>query len=379
MTKLFSSPPKGRATSPATARSEDEWSNMSYSDKEADVWSSSDSDEEDTKAIHTPTSSVCLSSSSNSEKEASNAFRNTSFHIPEMDLSPEDQASLDLDVHNHKTPAMTEPKSELAKMVEKCNSLAEKAAHEVDAIARALSRKLDKCPQFRTSMNNGSTPEQSFRKCERFRDDAGRLYKRFDRQARAAWSRLEDEVYAKYGSIQSECETAESNHRQLRRKAATAHRLDATVANYAKWKDAKSDDKKKRMECRRTDNNAWGVFIQMRSDAWEKYELEKEEAHDAYERVSAEYKRAKSLMSEVYEWSDLPEWKRIALFVGIPAASIFAIIAVANVWDFLTNPAPNSNICSKAIGEMARAVKTQQVGLTTEQKWSLLWEMLEKH
>ncbi|KAE9961895.1 hypothetical protein BLS_001179 [Venturia inaequalis] len=397
MTGIFSTPPKSCATSPSKIESDDEWSLLSHSEGETDFSISSDSEDENAKVIKPRTSSVNPDGSSKTEKGNPKELKDTTnLCMPEMDLSPEDQATLDFmpkkelqkspiaeSTENEqstppKAPTVPKPRSRLAKMVKTCDSLAEKAANEVDTIARALSRKLDKCYQFRTSKEGVSTPEQSLKKCERFRDDAGRLYKKFERQAYAAWEKLKDEEYIKYRSIFSESDAMESNYRQLRRKAAIAHRLDTTVASYAKWKEAQADHEKERVECNEAEGKAWHVYKKMSGDAWKKYKLEKEEARDAYERVSAEYKRAKSLMSDLTEWSDLPEWKQVFLFVGVPAAAIFALFAVANVWDFFTSPAPGPMICSKAIGEMVKAATKEQRDVQMEQRWRLLVDMLEK-
>lgn len=397
MTEIFSSPPVGRATSPSEVWSDDEWSFPSHSDGGADFSLSTESEGENPKVMKTPTSPVNLFDSSKSEMGKPKLSESTtSFCMPEMDFNAEDQATSDFVIKKesqesatgesakiekatgHKIPAMAEPESELAKMVEKCDSVAEGAASEVDAIAKALSRKLDNCTQFRNSKKSSSTPEQSLAKCERFRDEARRLYKRFDREAHAVYEKFSNEEYSKYTSIQSECVAVEANYRQLCRKAATADRLDATVANYAKWKEAEADYDNKRTECKEIETKAWDNYKQTTGDAWKRYRLEKEEARDAQERVSAEYKRAKSLMSDLTEWSDLPEWKRVALFIGLPLATIFAVIAVANVWGFLTSPVADPKICSKAIEEMVKAATNQQLEVQTEQRWSLVSEMFER-
>lgn len=392
----FSSQPKVRATSPSTADDDDEWSNFSHSDEEVLVWESSDSEDETPKVTKTPTGSVNLSSSSRSEKEEPKEVKNTtSFCMPEVDLNPEDQAALDFILKKEpqksvetgsvktetsttdKTLAMKKPSLELTKMVETCDSLAEKAANEVDAIAKALSRKLDGWYRFRTRKNSGSTPEQSLARCERFKANAGKLYKRFNSRAYAEWEKVRNEEHAKYMGIKSDCEVIRSNNREHRVKAKIAHRLDGTVANYAKWKEAVAEDDKGRVDYDEAVAKAYRLYEETSGDAWKKYELEREEARDAYDRVSAEYKRVKRLMWDLTEWSDFPEWKQVALFIGAPVATMVGLIAVANVWDFFTSTsaAPNPKVCSEAIVEMVKAATKEQFEHCYEQKCSVLWGM----
>jgi hypothetical protein len=81
------------------------------------------------------------------------------------------------------TLAILEQRSALTETKKKRLALTRKAARETDRIAAALSQEMSL--PYSNYRKSNPTPEQSFAKCERYRDEAHRLYKRLDREAYA--------------------------------------------------------------------------------------------------------------------------------------------------------------------------------------------------
>ncbi|QDS71530.1 hypothetical protein FKW77_005202 [Venturia effusa] len=408
MTPLFSFPSRCRSACDSASGSDDDWIIHAPSDVEEDSYltASSDSDEEKPVASQSLPSSVPAcdfaagnTSATNSamaedvagtqecgndisapikEKAKQNVLRKntTSFVVDDVssDASTNTACAEILatnvlqkvfmhertrtkELKKHKVPTMSEPSSELAKLVEKCDSMANDSAQEVDSIARALSRKLDGVRHFRNSKRGGPTPEQSLYACARFRDNAERLYKRFARRGRVIWDRLNVKQRAKYNTVKSGCDTVKLKYEKLRVDAERTHKLHATVASYAKWKEAEAAEEEIRLECNTTMAKAWELYNEISGDAWTKHRLELDEARDASDRVHAEYKRARSLMSDLTEVSDLPRWKQLTVYVGVPLAAVFSLGVVISVCRLIVNPAQ-----PKFVDEMVRIAVKEEFG-----------------
>jgi len=249
--------------SPAASNSDDDgWSTLTPQDEEAD---------EASIVVHAPETEdekedVASVNSDSTDKQAS-----------EVDNAPKAERSAD-ELETPRTPTNLKQRSALTETKKKCEPLARKAARETDRIAAALSQKMSL--RYSNYRKSNPTPEQILAKCERYRDEAHRLYKRFDREVYAVWKNLDNEEYAKWEKFDQQNRAKRIHNNKVYLEAERRHRKNQTVTIYSEWKKIESKEAARSAELRNQSTEAWKVYKKISNDGWTKYKLKKKDARN---------------------------------------------------------------------------------------------------